>query len=211
MPKVLPEYLELRRQQILDSAAACFTRAGFHQTSMQDICAEADLSPGAVYRYFRSKEEIIQAMCERGFEGDVEAVRQIISSMEPKDAFNELVHAFFEDVENREMCVLSIELLAESRRDPFVSESQKNGLDSIRAPLAELVRIAQQRGQMNPDFDADAVSRVMMSLYLGLVWQKVLEPDLDVLPYAQAVKGIFAANLGGTAAEAAAATPAMQH
>ncbi|MGE0685263.1 MAG: TetR/AcrR family transcriptional regulator, partial [Dehalococcoidia bacterium] len=45
MPKVLPEYLELRRQQILDAAAACFTRAGFHQTTMQDICAESDLSP----------------------------------------------------------------------------------------------------------------------------------------------------------------------
>ena len=47
MPKVLPEYLELRRQQILDAAAACFSRRGFHQTTMQDICTEAGLSPGA--------------------------------------------------------------------------------------------------------------------------------------------------------------------
>ena len=42
MPKVQPEYLEHRRQQILGAAAACFSRNGFHQTSMHDICAEAD-------------------------------------------------------------------------------------------------------------------------------------------------------------------------
>src|SRR3989304_4862304 len=64
MPKVLPEYLELRRQQILDAAAACFVRRGFPRTTMQDICDEAGLSPGAVYRYFPSKEEIIEAMSE---------------------------------------------------------------------------------------------------------------------------------------------------
>ena len=44
MPKVLPEYLETRRREILDAAAACFARDGFHQASMQDICIEADRS-----------------------------------------------------------------------------------------------------------------------------------------------------------------------
>jgi AcrR family transcriptional regulator len=55
MPKVTEAHLEARRQQILDAALACFSRRGFHQSTMQDICQEAELSPGAVYRYFRSK------------------------------------------------------------------------------------------------------------------------------------------------------------
>ena len=41
---------------------ACFAREGFHATSMQKICAEAGMSPGAFYRYFRSKEELIAAI-----------------------------------------------------------------------------------------------------------------------------------------------------
>lgn len=56
MPKVSDAHLEARREQILDAAEACFSREGFHQTSMQDICREAELSPGAVYRHFSSKE-----------------------------------------------------------------------------------------------------------------------------------------------------------
>ena len=64
MPKVTDAHLEARRQQILDAASACFARQGFHQTTMQDICRKAELSPGAVYRYFASKEDIIAASCQ---------------------------------------------------------------------------------------------------------------------------------------------------
>src|SRR5260370_22436665 len=54
-----------RRGEILAAAQACFARSGFHQTSMQEICAEAGVSPGNLYRYFRSKEDIIAGIAER--------------------------------------------------------------------------------------------------------------------------------------------------
>ena len=63
-PKVSEQHVEARRKQILDAAFACFAREGFHQTTMQEICREAGLSPGAVYSYFNSKEEIIEASCQ---------------------------------------------------------------------------------------------------------------------------------------------------
>ncbi len=66
MPKVTEEHREARRQQILEAALTCFADNGFHQTSIQDICNEAGLSPGAVYLYFSSKEDIIEASCQRG-------------------------------------------------------------------------------------------------------------------------------------------------
>src|SRR5437870_5035015 len=66
MPKVTEAHLEARREQILDAAAECFARKGFHRSTMHDICQMAELSPGAVYRYFRSKDEIIEAMEEQG-------------------------------------------------------------------------------------------------------------------------------------------------
>ena len=47
-----------RRAEILDAAERCFIRSGFHQASMQEICAEAKMSPGNLYRYFPSKEAI---------------------------------------------------------------------------------------------------------------------------------------------------------
>ena len=54
-----------RRDEILVAAQTCFARSGFHQTSMQEICTEAGMSPGNLYRYFRSKEDIIAGIAER--------------------------------------------------------------------------------------------------------------------------------------------------
>ncbi|MGW9069182.1 helix-turn-helix domain-containing protein, partial [Streptomyces yangpuensis] len=52
MARVSQAHLDARRRQILDGATRCFTRNGFHATSMQDVLKEVDLSAGAVYRYF---------------------------------------------------------------------------------------------------------------------------------------------------------------
>src|SRR5918995_1872307 len=54
-----------RRAEILEAAQRCFVRAGFHQTSMQEICAEAGMSAGNLYRYFPSKEALIAGIAER--------------------------------------------------------------------------------------------------------------------------------------------------
>lgn len=62
MPRVSEEHLERRRQQILDAAQTIFARKGLHATTMQDVFAESGLSAGAVYRYFKSKNDIIEAL-----------------------------------------------------------------------------------------------------------------------------------------------------
>jgi AcrR family transcriptional regulator len=49
---------EKRRQQILSAAKSLFAKRGFHQTTMEEIANEAELSPGTLYLYFKSKDEL---------------------------------------------------------------------------------------------------------------------------------------------------------
>ncbi len=74
MPKVSQEYRDARREQILNAARRCFLRDGFHETSMQDLFAEAGLSSGAVYRYFPGKEDVILAIAEENMRDVVEMI-----------------------------------------------------------------------------------------------------------------------------------------
>ncbi|XPV76755.1 MAG: TetR/AcrR family transcriptional regulator [Desulfovibrio sp.] len=57
--KVDKEGTQKRKEQILQAAYSCFVKKGFHKSSMADICKKAKLSPGTVYHYFGSKDEII--------------------------------------------------------------------------------------------------------------------------------------------------------
>src|SRR3954470_20425803 len=62
VPRVSEDHLTARREQILAAARTCFLTKGLHNTSMQDLIQEAGMSVGAVYRYFKSKNEIIAAI-----------------------------------------------------------------------------------------------------------------------------------------------------
>lgn len=191
MPKVLPEYLETRRKEILDAAAGCFARRGFHQTTMQDICEESSLSPGAVYRYFRSKEEIIEAMCARGQNEDAELIRSTMARGGTMEALDELARLFLLNLQNSEQCILSIELASEARRNPVVNDLIRKSREAIRTPLVEFVRLAQARGDFDPSLDPDAVATVMSSMYLGLLVQMLAEPELNTEAYTQVVHSLF--------------------
>ena len=57
MPRLSEQTRAQRRQHILSSAWMCFSRDGFHATSMDQVIAQTGMSSSAVYRYFGSKEE----------------------------------------------------------------------------------------------------------------------------------------------------------
>ncbi len=53
-----------RKRQILEAAAAVFSRSGYHEARMDDIAEAAGLSKGALYLYFPGKEALITALLE---------------------------------------------------------------------------------------------------------------------------------------------------
>src|SRR5437762_3971391 len=53
------------RARIMETADALFRRMGFAKTAVADIAAELRMSPANVYRFFPSKNAIVQAICKR--------------------------------------------------------------------------------------------------------------------------------------------------
>src|SRR4051794_33106666 len=60
-----PEAAGDRRARILDAAERCFVRTGFHRATMQEIATEAGMSPGNLYRYFPSKDAMVEGLAGR--------------------------------------------------------------------------------------------------------------------------------------------------
>src|SRR5262245_10839835 len=55
------------RRAILDAALSLFVSDGYAQVSIRNIAAKVEYSPGAIYSYFKSKDEIFFALAEEGF------------------------------------------------------------------------------------------------------------------------------------------------
>ena len=98
MPKLKPEEVENRRQEIIEAARRCFLRSGFHQTTTDEICHEAAITPGGLYHYFDSKEEIISAVIEDAARSAVKLLTSMTESAgDARSAFRE-VASFFSQI-----------------------------------------------------------------------------------------------------------------
>lgn len=59
---------ERRRQNIIDAAERVIFSKGLDEATMEEIAEEAELSKGTLYLYFKNKNELYMAICQRGSE-----------------------------------------------------------------------------------------------------------------------------------------------
>jgi AcrR family transcriptional regulator len=165
-----------RRAEILAAAQRCFVRSGFHGASMQEICAEAGMSPGNLYRYFPSKESLIAGIAER----DRAEVAQEFASVD-------LSHGFFAVLEGMarhhfaerpdEQVKLCTEVMAEARRHPEIERIHTAFDADVKKWLVDLFRAGAERGDIPKDVDFGAVVDMLMIIADGLWWRRALDPD----------------------------------
>ena len=196
MPKVSDAHVEARRQQILEAARACFVRQGFHQTSIQDICREAALSPGAVYKYFPSKEHIIAASCldcqQAGMEMIESARSEGGTALQALDLIVEHGFGMLDQEESREFMMMSVQLWSEALRSSKVKDALLTGSYGIWVQgLTELLEQAQREGEVDPGLDATALARIIFGLWHGLLLHKSLDPDIDVKACAESFQALY--------------------
>ncbi len=106
MRTIDPVKHEARRQQILAVAERCFVRDGFRGASISDICKEAKISPGHLYHYFSSKEDIVRAITENSLEYATERLARVVQQPDPVEAFiAALENAQIKQFRNRQLLV----------------------------------------------------------------------------------------------------------
>ena len=173
-----------RRAEILQAAARCFARSGFHGASMQDICAEAAMSPGNLYRYFGSKEEIIAAICERDRADAAEGFAMVNQAPDFWSAFAALARYHFVERSTDDIAICA-EVFAESRRNPEIARLNQQFDADVKRWLSDLLRQAAARGDIHPQTDIEACTAMLMVMADGLFWRRATEPSFDaaaVLP-----------------------------
>lgn len=194
MPKVSEEHRIERKGQILQAAARCFAREGFHATSMAEIIAESGLSAGSVYRYYKSKDELIAAIVEH-YISSLAAFRQINqNSADPAEVIASAIQLLSARIDDHgdPFSRMLPQILSEVARNPTAREQIQRVYGDLLDFFAEVVRRAQAMGSMRADLDPVGVSRVMLSLGQGFILQRmILQQQIQPELYIQTVRRLF--------------------
>lgn len=182
---------EARQRQILTAAASCFARKGFHQTTMDDICREVQLSPGSVYRYYRSKEAIIAAFVEDDSRDLSDLLQHVSQQPDLWQGLDWLIDQLLAAISSPLYAELSAEIGAETMHNPAIAALVRQNDQANLQALIEVLRLAQQRGQLGTSLDLGSAANLIIALIDGLTWRKGLYPDQDLNIYATSTKSMI--------------------
>jgi TetR/AcrR family transcriptional repressor of uid operon len=178
MPKLKPDTQRARREHILEAAEVCFARAGFHRTTMQDICKEAGVSPGALYVYFDSKEALIAGICERERAEFAENFAALAAAPDFLGTLAALGEEYFvnQPAHKRLMCV---EIGLESTRNPRVAEIFSRIDSFINESFLRLFQQLKDEGRIAPALDVPSLTRAFTVICDGMFWQRAIDPTFN--------------------------------
>jgi len=184
MPRLRPDTQRARRDHILEAARTCFTRNGFHRTTIQDICREAELSPGALYVYFDSKEALIAGICERDRAEFVERFAELEAAPDLMSALRAIGETYFVD-DPPDKHRFEIEMGIEATRNPRIAEVYTPVDEFCLKSFESLFRRLEQEGRIAPKVDVATLATVFKCIGDGIFWRHATDPKFDaksVLP-----------------------------
>ena len=161
------------REGLLLAAAEAFARRGYDGTRVADIAASARVSNGALYAHFDSKAALlVAALRAHG--------RRLLAELfaaDPGRPVAELLLVIGRRLPSRRDARgdLLVEALAAARRDEEVARPMRDYVGERVGGLAQLMRVAQDRGELDPALSADAIAHFCFLLAMG---SSLVTPDL---------------------------------
>ncbi len=175
----------------MDAAVDALLALGVEGTTIEAIADRSGVAKSTIYRHFGSREALL-----------VDAVRSCVVEVPTPDTgslADDLADLFarYDQPDNQAINELLPLLLDEARRDPQMSAVVAAALAERQRPLRTVLRLAQHRGEIDPDLDLD----VALAMLIGpLTYRRMVQhTEIDQAFIATVLPGAIAA-LRSTAA-----------
>ncbi|MEU0523445.1 TetR/AcrR family transcriptional regulator [Streptomyces niveus] len=176
-----------RKAQIFEAAATVFARQGYHGARMDDIVKQSGLSKGALYWYFKSKEELATGLVDQILTAESQAMDTLMADPRPAaERLEEMVRNFAAELtRNPDKARLALELLALAHAIPDIRSCFSSHHEYYIARIGELLGEVQGSGTQDGGPQAhrtEAAALAVASVVDGLVlrWTLAQTPfDLE--------------------------------
>jgi len=183
MPRVTPAHEQEVRDRIVRAALATFEELGFHRATVQDVVQRSGLSVGAIYTYFKGKDDLFLACCDiaasRGF---AEVADRLARGRTTADRLAIAIGTYLDTLDPAvETGPGSVTYLAqawaEARQSPIAREMLARRREQLGTIGQLLLREGIGRGELPPWLDPEATARSFTALLDGLLLQRIEAGD----------------------------------
>jgi len=167
------------RNTILDTSLALFSQNGYDATSVAQICQDAQVSKGAFYHHFSSKQELFLALMETWLDSVVGLFQAAGNSAEAIPEALEQMAALsgglFDALEGGFPILL--EFWTQASRHPAVWEKAVAPYQRFLDYFTGMVQAGIDEGSFDPSVDPVGAARTLTSVAMGLLLQAIFEPE----------------------------------
>lgn len=196
MPKVTDEHRSARRRQIVVAARTCVIEQGFHKTTMADVIRESGLSAGAVYGYFKSKDEIVAAIADDALSSVDEVFQAMLASdapLSPAAALRTtLEHAVrIAEAPGGDVTRVGIQAWAEALHNDAIMATASSKYRMLRGRFVEVARRAQADGTVDADANPEYIGQALFGMIPGFLLQRLILGDVTTETYCAGIDALF--------------------
>lgn len=181
-----------------------FAERGYAKTSIEQVARQASLSVGAIYLYFRSKEDLYISLLEEtleSFDAELGAIRTR-SDLHPTNrlqaAWSHLTGWAVADVEGTRILRLIAQPGVRKQLSDEVAIASAGGIEKIRNHFTSLLRAGIEAGIYRP-VDAEETADLFWSLFIGILETSDARKNLGLEgpSFTESTQAAFAAIEGG--------------
>ncbi len=176
---------QARRRRIQRAARTVFAEKGYAKTSIEQIAREATLSVGAIYLYFRSKEDLYVSLLEETlelFEGEMTQIRNrtdLKVDDKLRHTWTFLTQWAATDVEATRVLRLVSQPNIRKQLSDEVAESVGKGITQVRMHLIGMISDGANLGAVTSTH-ADSTVDLFWALFLGVLQTNDARLNLDL-------------------------------
>ncbi|HTP00050.1 MAG TPA: TetR/AcrR family transcriptional regulator [Anaerolineales bacterium] len=167
---------EVTRGRLLDAALKEFAIHGYEATRVEDICAAADVSKGAFYHHFESKQELFLSLMNSWMQAIDEGLRELYKPTVPEtlvamtDIVPDILTAAWQQLP------MLMEFWLQASRDQEVWEASIEPYRHFRKFFTGLVEQGIREGTLRSD-DPETAGMLILSMTVGMLLQALVEPQ----------------------------------
>lgn len=164
--------------KLITAAAECFAEKGFKSSSVREIATRAGISQGAMYTYFKSKEELISAIVLEEQKSALNAQNESFSGTY-LERICLLVSSCISDVGYPATHHLWVEIIAESSRNASLRHTFISSDIAMRHGIGNIIQEGMCRGEFRKDIVVEEITIILFAIIDGLIARKAINKDFS--------------------------------